>query len=153
MKEEKQLLCDPNIEPTDEIISSGLGIANNTYVKFIDGLKDYDISLMDWRYYNDGKSWLSKGEYKWITTRGNEKIKPIFWLSIWDGFFRVAFFFSAKVQEELLALPISDEAKEIITSTKPMGKTMRFLPIAFDIDNAKQLNDIYILSKFRKENI
>ena len=151
--EQKQLLRDPNIEPTDKVIAEGLGKTTETYAKFIDGLEYHDITLMDWRYYNDGKSWLSKGEYKWVTARGTEKIKPIFWLSIWDGFFKVSFFFSGKIQDELLALPISADAKEIIKNAEPMGKTMRFLPIIFDISDDKLLHDIYILAQFRKENI
>jgi len=152
-KEQLQLLRDVNVEPTDEIIANGLGAASNTYAKFIEELKKYDISLMDWRFYNDGKAWLSKGEYKWITARGTNKVKPLFWLSIWEGFFKVAFFFSEKIRNELLALPISKEAKEIIKNTEPMGKTMRFLPITFEISDDKQLDDIYVLAQFRKENI
>ena len=74
-------------------------------------------------------------------------------MSIWEGFFKVSFFFSEKIRADLLALPISKEAKEIIKSAKPMGKTMRFLPIIFEISDDKQLNDIYILAQFRKENI
>ena len=152
--EQVQLLRDANMEPTDELIAKGLGVAaNNTYTKFIEELGQYDITLMDWRYYNDGKAWLSKGEYKWVTARGTNKVKPLFWLSIWEGFFKVAFFFSAKIEDELLALPISGEAKGIIKSAKPMGKTMRFLPITFDVMDEKQLSDIYILAQFRKENI
>jgi len=152
-KEQVSLLGDANIIPTDEIIADGLGKASNTYTKFIDGLEHHDISLMDWRYYNDGKAWLTKGEYKWVTARGTNKVKPLFWLSIWEGFFKVAFFFSGNIRDELLALPISKEAKEIIKNAKPMGKTMRFIPITFDISDEKQLEDIYILAQFRKENI
>jgi hypothetical protein len=152
-KEQLQLLRDVNIEPTTEIIANGLGLASNTYTKFIEELKKYDIFLMDWRYYNDGKAWLSKGEYKWTTARGTDKVKPIFWLSIWEGFFKVSFFFSEKIRDELLSLPITKTNKEIINNTVTNGKTMRFLPIIFDVDSDKQLNDIYILSQFRKENI
>lgn len=153
MENEQQLLRDFNIKPTDEIIADGLGATNNVYNKFIDELKCKDISLMDWRYYNDGKAWLTKGEYKWTTARGTNKVKPLFWLSIWEGFFKVAFFFSEKIRAEILALPISNEAKEIIKNTEPMGKTMRFLPITFEISDNKQLQDVYILAQFRKENI
>jgi len=152
-KEQLQLLRDVNIEPTDEIIAEGLGAINNIYTKFVKGLEHYDISLMDWRYYNDGKSWLTKGEYKWVTARGTNKVKPLFWLSIWEGFFKVSFFFSADIRDELLALPISQEAEEIIKNAKPMGKTMRFLPVTFEVSDDKQLKDVYILAQFRKENI
>jgi hypothetical protein len=152
-KEQLQLLRDANIEPTAEKIASGLGSANNTYKKFIEKLKEYNISLMDWRYYNDGKAWLSKGEYKWVTSRGTNKVKPIFWLSIWEGFFKVSFFFSEKTRKELLALSISDETREIIKRANVNGKTMRFLSIILDISHDEQLADVYTLAKFRKENI
>jgi hypothetical protein len=147
---EQQLLRNPEIQPTSEIIADGLGTAYKTYTKFMQELEHYKITLMDWRFYNDGKAWLSKGEYKWTTQRGANKVKPIFWLSIWRGFFRVSFFFSSDIQEELLQLSISQNAKELIRDASPMGKTMRFLPIVFDISNETQLSDLYILSEFRK---
>lgn len=96
----RQLLRDPNVKPTDKIIEDGLGETNNIYAEFIEKLMEYDIHLMDWRYYNDGKAWLSKGEYRWVTLRGTNKVKPIFWLSIWDGFFKVSFNFSERIRDE-----------------------------------------------------
>jgi len=149
----QQQLRDPDIRPTSEIIAQGLGAAYKTYVKFVKELERYDISLMDWRFYNDGKSWLSKGEYKWTTPRGANKVKPIFWLSIWRDFFRVSFFFSASVQAELQDLPISRDKKELIMNAKPMGKTMRFVPVVMDIKTERQLSDVYTITQFRKTRI
>ena len=149
----EQLLRDVNVVPTEEIIAEGLGKVNAVYQQFIAGLKENGISLMDWRYYNDGKAWLSKGEYKWVTTRGTNKVKPIFWLSIWRGFFKVSFFFSEKNRDKLLALPVSQEVKNLIKNTIPNGQKMRFLSIVIDVDNEKQLVDIDELIKYRKENI
>jgi len=153
MTNEQQLLRDPDIRPTSGIIAEGLGEAYKAYTKFIEGLEYYNSTLMDWRFYNDGKAWLSKGEYKWTTPRGANKVKPIFWLSIWSGFFRVSFFFGADLQEELSKLPISQNAKELICDAKPMGKTMRFVPVIFDVANEAQLSDLYILSEFRKTRV
>jgi len=150
---EQQLLRDPDIQPTSEIIAEGLGEANKAYIKFIKDLESYGISLMDWRFYNDGKAWLSKGEYKWTTPRGANKVKPIFWLSIWSGFFRVSFFFSASVQDELQDLPISQDAKDLIMNAKPMGKTMRVIPVVIDVKNDEQLSDVYEIAQFRKTRI
>ena len=145
-----QLLRDPSTPPTSAIIADGLGAAYTTFSKFIDGLARHEITLMDWRYYHDGKAWLSKGEYKWTTPRGANKAKPIFWLSIWSGYFKVSFFFSFDAREELLRLPISQSTKKLIRGTIPMGKTMRFLPIVFDISDEAQLGDLYVLAEFRK---
>lgn len=153
MNNPQQLLRDANIAPTAEIIADGLGAANAVYVKFIEELEKYSISLMDWRYYNDGKAWLSKGEYKWTTARGTNKVKPIFWLSIWEEAFRVAFLFSEKIRPELLSLPISEATKEIINNTEPNGKTMKYLSVIFDITDDSQLDDVYVLAQFRKEKI
>lgn len=153
MNNAQQLLRDANIEPTVGIIADGLGTTNTVYVKFIEELREYNISLMDWRYYNDGKTWLSKGEYKWTTARGTNKVKPVFWLSIWEGFFKVSFFFSEKMRTELLSLPISTDTKEIIKNTEATGKTMKSISIIFDITDECQLNDVYVLAEFRKEKI
>lgn len=149
----QQLLRDATVKPTAEIIADGLRATNSTYTKFIEELTKYSISLMDWRYYNDGKAWLSKGEYKWITARGTNKTKPIFWLSIWEESFRVSFFFSEKIRAELLSLPISTNTKEIIRNTEATGKTMKSISIIFDITRDRQLNDVYVLAEFRKNNI
>ena len=121
-KEEKQLLRDSNIIPTDGIIFDGLGKASDVYKRFVEKLKEHNISLMDWRYYNDGKAWLSKGEYKWTTSRGTNKVKPIFWLSIWENFFKVSFFFSEKNKDNLLNLSISAETKELIKNIIQIGR-------------------------------
>ena len=150
---EHQLLRDPNIEPTSEIIAAGLGVAYEPYSVFISELRNYGITLMDWRFYNDGKAWLSKGEYKWTTLRGANKVKPIFWLSIWEGFFRISFFFSTSVQAELQDLPVSQKTKELIKNAKPMGKTMRFIPVIMDIKTTQQLGDVYNIAQFRKNKM
>jgi hypothetical protein len=152
--DKKQLLRDPDIAPTSEAIAAGLGSANDAYVKFVKELEsNYGITLMDWRYYNDGKAWLSKGEYKWVTSRGTNKVKPLFWLSIWEGFFKVSFFFSTGLQDELAALPISQNARDIIQNTDPMGKTARFIAVIIDIESDSQLNDVYALAEFRKVKV
>ena len=148
----EQLLRDSNIVPNKDVIKQCLNASNDTYIKFIEELKNIDISLMEWRYYNDGKSWLSKGEYKWTTSRGTNKVKPIFWLSIWNGFFKLSFYFSNGMQEELLKIPLSKETKYLINDSNPMGKTMRFIPIVLEINDDRQLKDVVLLANYKKEN-
>ena len=81
------------------------------------------------------------------------KVKPIFWLSIWSGFFKIGFYFGGEVREELLKLPISAAAKELIANAKPMGKTARFMPVVFDVKDAAQLNDVFAIAEYRKEKV
>lgn len=69
---EQQLLRDADIEPTSEVIAKSLGNINDTYIKFMEGLKNHDIDVC-WRYYNDGKAWLGKALYKWTTIRGTKR--------------------------------------------------------------------------------
>ena len=60
-------------------------------------------------------------------------------------------FFAYDIREELMSLPISQDSKDLIKDSTPMGKTMRFMPIVSDITNdIQRLNDIYILAEFRK---
>lgn len=150
---QKQLLRDSTITPTYDVIAEGLGNVYPVYETFISELKSHEITLMEWRFYNDGKAWLSKGEYNWVTARGTKKVKPLFWLSIWEGFFKVSFFFSVSFIDELLKLNISENAIKAIKDANPMGKTMRFIPIILDIKEVGQLSDIYLLSQFRREKV
>lgn len=152
-KESQQLLRDASIKPTMDIVNDCLGAASKVYKKFLEEIKNYDILLMDWRYYHDAKAWLSKGEYHWKTSRGNNKIKPLFWLTIWNGYFKVSFNFLEKTKDQLLLLPIREDTKERIKESKLNGNKIKFLSVIFDVDDEKQLYDIFLLAKFRKENI
>ena len=145
---ELQLLRDPDIEPTSEIIAEALGSANTIYVGFMDDLKSYDVEV-EWRYYNDGKAWLGKGLHKWMGARGGQKEVTVFWLSIWDGFFKTSFFIPEKVRTEVLDLPLGNDVKNRIADAKQMGK-LKFFPLVFDLHASEALDDIYMLVSFKK---
>jgi len=146
--EKQQLLRDPNIEPTHEVIAEALGMANDAYRKFCETLPDHGIQL-EWRYYNDGKAWLAKGQHKWTTVRGTQKEATVLWLSIWDGFFRVAIYVPVKAREDALRLPLEDETKEMIENAKQMGR-LKFFPLVFDLDSDERLGAVYTLANFKK---
>lgn len=152
-KEAQQLLRDITVLPTNEQICECLGSVGITYNFFLKVLKEHDIRLSEWRYYNDGKAWLAKGEYTWITKRGTRKVKPIFWISIWEGFFKVSFNFSEKNRDSLLRLPLSQDRLNLIAAVKANGKTNKFLAVLFDVVCEKQLKDILVLAQFRKTSL
>ena len=143
-----QLLRNPDIEPTSDAIAKALGDSNKAYVKFINGLASHDIHL-EWRYYNDGKAWLAKGLFKWTGVRGGQNEKTVFWLSIWDGFFKVTIYVPEKARADVLSLPLDNEVKRMIAASQQMGK-LQYFPIVFDLRSDEMFKAVFLLADFRK---
>ena len=91
----------------------------------------------EWRYYNDGKAWLCKVQYKKRT---------IVWMSAWKGYMQATIYFSEKYINKIYGLDISEEAKEKIKSTKNTGKSK---PCIFEIRSKAVLNDFSQLMQFK----
>ena len=144
----EQLLRNPNIQPTDDVIAKALGESNDTYIKFINEIASHDIHL-DWRYYNDGKAWLAKGLFKWTGVRGGQKETTVFWLSIWDGFFKVTIYVPEKARADVLSLQLNNEVKLMIEATQQMGK-LKYFPIVFDLCSDEMFEAVFLLADFRK---
>ena len=144
---EDQLLRNPLIEPTAAVIAEALGAANNSYIHFLEGLQRCDAS-MQWRYYNDGKAWLGKGLHQWTTSRGTHKELTAFWLSVWDGLWKITFYIPEKHRDAALCLPLEDDAKEKIESGKQMGN-LKFFPVTFEVHSDEWLSAIYTLIAFK----
>ena len=144
----EQLLRNPDIEPSSGVIAKALGEANNAYIKFINELTSHDINL-EWRYYNDGKAWLAKGLFKWTGVRGGQNEKTVFWLSIWDGFFKVIIYVPEKARVDVLSLPLDNEVKQMIATSQQMGKLKHF-PIVFDLCSDEMFEAFFLLADFRK---
>ena len=145
---EQQLLRDANIEPTGEVIAECLGSANSAYSEFMEEIQNHDI-VLDWRYYNDGKAWLGKGLFKWSTVRGTQKEMTVFWLSIWEGFFKVAFYIPEKYRADAADLALDDTAKKMIEDAKQMGK-LKFFPVVFELHSDRMFDTVFTLMDFKK---
>ena len=139
---------DPNTEPTKKTIAEGLGAANSAYTKFAAKLKNHGIQL-EWRYYNDGKSWLAKGIYGWATPRGTQKETTVFWLSVWEGFFKVSIFIPEKARADALNLNLGSGVTALVKNSKQMGK-LKFFPLVFDLQSEEFFDDLFTLVNFRK---
>ncbi|NLD26852.1 MAG: DUF3788 family protein [Acholeplasmataceae bacterium] len=144
----EQVLRNPDVQPSREVIAEALGEANKVYISFLDKLVDYNIDLV-WHYYNDGKAWLAKGLYKWTGLRGGQNEKTIFWLSMWKGFFKLTFYFPEEVRGDLLGLTLDDELKQMIAGTEQMGK-LRFFPLSVDLYADEMFETIQALISFKK---
>ena len=137
---EKQLLKDPDILPSKDVLKNVLGSnVYEIYESYIATVSGADYGLAhEWNYYNDGKSWLCKIIHK---------KKTVHWLSAWEGCFKIAFYFTEKHLERIAALDISEKIKEDFCKTKPVG---RLLPMLFTINQKEQLDDLLKVVTFKK---
>lgn len=138
---DKPVLTDKNQFPTEEIIFSFIekckplweslfGYIHNNHTDFTE----------EWRYYNDGKSWLLK------VTR---KSKTIFWLSVIKNGFRTTFYFPSKAEAEVLKSRIADDLKNQFIDKNE--NKIRGITIIYknkkDIDSAKELIELKLKIK------
>lgn len=144
----EQMLRNPDIHPSSDVIVKALGESNKAYIKFINELASQDIHL-EWRYYNDGKAWLAKGLFKWTGVRGGQNETTVFWLSIWDSFFKVTIYLPEKARADVLSLPLDNEVKLMISESQQMGK-LKFFPLVFDLCSDEMLEAVFLLVDFRK---
>ena len=111
---DQKILSDKNQFPTEEIIFSHIGKSKTRWESLFNYIhaNHPDISNQ-WRYYNDGKSWLMK-----VT----KKDKTIFWLSIIPESFRITFYFGDKAESAIMQSKISEELKTQFKDGKKYGK-------------------------------
>ena len=145
----KQLLRNPDIQPTSDIIAEALQDANDSYIRFLNELANQDIDL-EWRYYTDGKAWLGKGLYKWLGVRGGQKVTTVFWLSIWEAFFKITIYIPEKARDDLFSLPLNNTVKQMINDSKQMGNRLKFFPLVFELNSNELFEQIHILFDFKK---
>jgi len=135
---EIQLLKDPDILPTKEVLEKVLGKKYSVFREFMNTAESEEFKLKpEWRYYNDGKAWLCK-----ITFRK----KTVVWLSVWSDCFKLGFYFTEKSGGRIPGLKIDDSIKEFYLNHKPIGKLK---PIVVEVRRKSQLVDINTLIKYK----
>ena len=149
-KYEKLRLRKPDETPTYEKLQETLGKSFEKYQMLQDELAGFEME-QNWKYYNCGcKSWMANGQYRWVSARGTEKEKTIYWLSAWDGFFKIVVWFLEKNRAEILTTNLSEETKQKIRDSKVFGAKMQTFPVEFEITNDTPLNDVYTLIRCKK---
>ena len=108
-----------------------------------------DIRLA-WRYYTDGKAWLGKGLYRWTGARGGQRETTVFWLSLWQGFFRVTIYVPETSRAAILSLPLHDEVKRMAAEGERMGNRLKYLPLVFDLRSDELFPSVFTLADFKK---
>lgn len=134
----EQMLRDPEIEPTDVVLQVALVDSFVVFERLRKTLTRGDKPVtLEWRYYNDGKAWLCK------VRRG---AKTIAWLSVWGGFFKLAFNFTAKNSGGIADLGIAKKIVDDFTNTRSIG---RLLPLIIDVRNQLDVPDVMKLINYK----
>ncbi|WP_026474066.1 DUF3788 family protein [Alkaliflexus imshenetskii] len=137
---EIQLLKDPEIAPTHEVLKVALSQAFSAYLELMKYITYDDSGLSaDWHYYMDGKAWLCKVCHK---------KKTVCWLSVWEGFFKIGFYFTAKTGPGIDALNISDCLKEDFKKANLIGKLW---PLVVNVYCMEQLQDVLCVMDYKKQ--
>ena len=136
---EQVLLTDKSVFPDEAVLREALGAAKfKRYRKFMDALAERGI-VIEWRTYDDAKSWLGKLLYK---------KKNLGWLSVWDTGFRVTVYVPARVMPELEALGLGVQHEGLAREVTATGKSCAILT---RIDNEAVLSDVMALLEFRRD--
>ena len=145
----RQLLREKNIYPDDSVIKEALKQAFPYYQKFLREISQHEIDL-DWRYYHDGNAWLGKGLYRWKGKRGGVKEITVFWLSIWEGYYKVTLFFPMKVAQEVIHLPIDDAIKQLIQNSDSIINQRKNLLVSINLCSFEYLETVMTLIDYKK---
>ena len=136
---ETQVLRDQNILPTKEVLENALGESYKVYSELIEIVINTKSGLVtEWRYYKDGNAWLCKVCYK---------KKTIFWLSVWDNFFKTGLYFTEKNCTGVAELDIEEKIKEEFSRNKHIGK---LIPLGIKMNRKEQIDDVIKIIEYKK---
>lgn len=137
---ETQLLRDHQVPPSNEVLKDALGKSYAAYEELNLIITSPDFALeTQWNYYKDGKAWLCKVCFK---------RKTIFWISVWDKFFKTGFYFTEKNCLGIMELNIDEKIISDFKSRKPIGK---LLPLAINVNRKEQIKDVIKIIEYKKK--
>ncbi len=112
---EEPCLKDKTEYPDDKTLRRYLGDAKDAWDGFVAFLeRNYPSYSGEWRYYNDGKSWLYK-----IT----KKTKTICWVSVYRGKFTTTFYFPDRAESLIANSTLRKKYIEQFVNGRHFGKT------------------------------
>lgn len=133
-----QLLRDEKEFPSEDVLARHLGKAKVAWDAFTARLAlDLSGASLEWRFYKDGKAWLCKLVHK---------KKTACWVSIWSHAFRTTFYFTAKSDQEIERLPISQELRNTYRAQTSIGKLK---PLTVEVRGKKALGDVFTLLGYK----
>jgi hypothetical protein len=135
------ILKDKNVFPDSEVLRKALNDDFEIFQELETTVtNDANKIAGEWRYYNDGKAWIYKAQYK---------KKTVFWLSVISTGFIVTFYFNEKNYEGIFDLPIDNAIKDNFRNIELVGKLR---PLQISVKNKNQITDIQEIIEYKKKS-
>jgi hypothetical protein len=132
------ILQDPGEYPDEKVLGKKMGDLYLVYSELVTELTSPPRDLNhEWRYYRDGKAWLCRV--------GNKK-KTVLWISVLEGYFKVAFYFSAKAGEGIEKLEIAEDLKSDFRARGFIGKVK---PLVIRVSDQSRMGDILKIAEYK----
>ncbi len=132
------VLTDPNVKPTDELVFSIIGGNSVYWEQLVDYLYENHFDITEeWRFYNDGKSWLY---------RALRKKNTLYWIGVIKDTFRLSFYFGDKAEPIIEASLIPENIKEEFRKAKRYGKLRA---ISIEMRSAEDLQNVISLVELK----
>lgn len=132
------VLTDPNVQPTDELVFSIIGENSVYWENLIEHLYEKHLNITEeWRFYNDGKSWLY---------RALQKKKTLYWIGVIKETFRISFWFGDKAEPIIEASSLPEKIKEEFRNAKRYGKIR---PVSIEMHSNEDLQNVILLLQLK----
>jgi len=137
---EKKILSDKSVIPTDEYIFSLIGNNKVHWKRIMDYVSEnYKETSGSWNYYNDGKQWLFKMVHK---------KKTLFWSGITDKTFRITFYLGNKAEAIIENSDLTQAVKDEFKTAKRYGLIR---PVTFVINSETDVDNVFKLIAIKSE--
>jgi len=132
------VLTDPNVLPTEELIFSIIGENSVYWEQLIEYLYENHFDITEeWRFYNDGKSWLY---------RALRKKKTLYWVGIIKDTFRISFWFGDKAEPVIEASMLPENIKDAFRNAKRFAHSRA---VSIEVRSPEDLENIYKLIELK----
>ena len=124
-------LTDPDTFPDNDVLQQYLGGAKVIWDAFLDLVASkHPLLSIEWKYYRDGKSWLGKL---------SQKKKTVCWISVYQEFFKVTFYFTDKANDIIMESSLTNTLKTQWSENAKIGK---IIPITVRVKKRADLKSV-----------
>jgi hypothetical protein len=134
------VLTDPNVHPTEELIFSIIGQNSVYWEQLIEYVYENHFDITEeWRFYNDGKSWL----YRIL-----RKKKTLYWVGIIKDTFRISFWFGDKAEPAIESSALPENIKDTFRNAKRYAHTRA---VSIEVRSPEDFESVVMLIELKSK--